>query len=316
MKPIAICFSDLHINIWAKFNDNKERTKNHFKVLSLLFREAHKYGCPILFTGDLFHKPEYISPELLNMWFKYTRRLSKKYKVKVYCISGNHDIRDTSKIPNKPLSWVNVLSNSNFICIDYEKVEIYKGITVYGIPYIDHNIGLNEYLKSLKLSGKNILLLHTDYPGAKDTDGRVIGSVENLNLNILSRFDLVLCGHIHKPQQLSKKVYMIGAPLQQRRTDRNCKLGRWYIYKDLTIKFKPYLNFPKFIDVNSSEEVLDDGNYYTVLPKKEALNTNKQVNTLSKTLSKRVMAKRYLKLKGIKDKDKKDLLTKLISKYE
>lgn len=316
MRPIAICFSDLHINIWAKFNDNNERTKNHFKVLSLLFKEAKKYNCPLLFLGDLFHKPEYISPELLNMWYDYTRKLIKKYKVKVYCISGNHDIRVTSRIPNKPLSWVSVLANNTFICIDYDKVEICKGINVYGIPYVDHNIGLSDYLKKLELKGKNILLLHTDYPGAKDTDGRVVGSVENLNLNSLSKFDLVLCGHIHKPQQLSKKVYMIGAPLQQRRTDKGCELGRWYLYKNLKISFKPYSNFPKFIDVTSSEDVLDDGNYYTVLPKKEAISSNKQVNPLSKTLSKKAMARKYLRLKGIKDRDKRDLLTKLISKYE
>lgn len=40
---------------------------------------------------------------------------------------------------------------------------------VYGVPYIDNNVGLSEYLKKLELdkSKKNILLLHTDYPGAK-----------------------------------------------------------------------------------------------------------------------------------------------------
>ena len=34
-------------------------------------------------------------------------------------------------------------------------------------------------------------MLHTDYPGAKDTDDREIDSVENLNINILNRFDLI-----------------------------------------------------------------------------------------------------------------------------
>ena len=48
-------------------------------------------------------------------------------------------------------------------------------------------------------------MLHTDYPGARDTDGREIGSVENLNVNTLNKFDLVLCGHIHKPLKIIKE---------------------------------------------------------------------------------------------------------------
>ncbi len=34
----------------------------------------------------------------------------------------------------------------------------------------------------------------------------------------LNKFDLVLCGHIHKPQRLSNEgLYAFGAPYQQRR---------------------------------------------------------------------------------------------------
>ena len=188
---------------------------------------------------------------------------------------------------------------------------------VYGLPYIDNNIGLSDHLKKIELDKhkKNILLLHTDYPGAKDTDGREINSVENLNVNILNKFDLVLCGHIHKPQRLSKKVYMIGAPLQQRRTDKDCKLGYWKLYSDLSMKFVELKGFPKFVDVESEDEIKDDGNYYTVLPKKSSIsvNTNHQI---TKQLSKKVLAKRYLKEKGIKDEVKTKLLIETLKKAE
>lgn len=163
---------------------------------------------------------------------------------------------------------------------------------VYGVPYIDNNVGLSEYLKKLELdkSKKNILLLHTDYPGAKDTDGREIDSVENLNVNVLNKFDLVLCGHIHKPQRLSKKVYMIGAPNHQRRTDRDCELGYWKIYEDLSLKFVPLKNFPKFIDVEREEDIKDDGNYYTVIPQKASTPVNNK-HKITKQLSKKSLAK-------------------------
>lgn len=159
-------------------------------------------------------------------------------------------------------------------------------------------------------------MLHTDYPGAKDCDGRIVDSVENLNLNILNRFDLVICGHIHKPQRLSKKVYMIGAPLQQRRTDKNTKLGYWKIYEDLSMKFVELKGFPKFIDVESEEDIKDDGNYYTVVPKQK---TSEQVSTnhkITKQLTKTKLAKRYLKEKGIKDEKKQNLLIRTLKRTE
>lgn len=157
--------------------------------------------------------------------------------------------------------------------------------------------------------------MHTDYPGAKDTDGRVVDSSENINLNMLNRFDLVLCGHIHKPQRLGKKIYMVGAPLHQRRTDRNCEMGYWKVYSDLSVKFVPLEEFPRFIDVESEDQVKDDGNYYTVIPPKVAVKTEVQHN-ITKKLSKRRLAKKYLKYKGIHDENKEKLLVKILKESE
>ena len=181
----------------------------------------------------------------------------------------------------------------------------------------DANSGTVEYLNSLELdsNAKNILVLHTDYPGAKDTDGRLVDSVENLNLNILNKFDLVLCGHIHKPQRLSKKVYMVGAPLQQRRTDSKCELGYWLLYKDLSMEFKTLKSYPKFIDVEDAEDIKDDGNYYTVVPKTSRVKVNLN-HKITKQLSKKSLAKKYMREKGIKDNKKRDLLINVLNKAE
>lgn len=37
---------------------------------------------------------------------------------------------------------------------------------------------------------------------------------------------------------------MIGAPLQQRRTDKDCKLGYWKLYSDLSMEFIELKGFP------------------------------------------------------------------------
>lgn len=314
-EVIAIAFSDLHINLWAKFNENNHRTLNSFRVLSTIRKLCRRFNCPALFCGDLFHKAETMDQELAEICYN---ELIEGFWI--YAISGNHDIKKISKIGTKPFSWLYQVEKYGIMILDYEKTPLsptYKDIMVYGVPYIDNNVGLSEYLKKLELdkSKKNILLLHTDYPGAKDTDGREIDSVENLNVNVLNKFDLVLCGHIHKPQRLSKKVYMIGAPNHQRRTDRDCELGYWKIYEDLSLKFVPLKNFPKFIDVEREEDIKDDGNYYTVIPQKASTPVNNK-HKITKQLSKKSLAKRYLREKGIKDEVKTNLLIETLKKAE
>lgn len=320
MKPIAIIFSDLHMNIWSKFNEGNARTLNHFKVLSCVRDICIKHHIPALFFGDFFHKADGLSIELLELMDEHLSNFDFPIdQFRVLSISGNHDLKLVNTIKSPKYSLVKYLSNrySWFNCIDFMSVPISSNVMVHGVPYIDHNIGLTEYLKNLEFTEgyKNILLLHTDYPGAKDTDGREIDSVENLNINTLNRFDLVLCGHIHKPQRLSKKVYMIGAPLQQRRTDAKCKLGYWKLYPDLTLKFIELEGFPKFIDVESSDEIKEDGNYYTVLPKNTRVQVNAEHN-ITKQLSKKSLAKQYMKEMGISDKNKKKLLIDILNKAE
>lgn len=321
ITPLALVFSDLHINEWSKFNQDNERTLNHFKVLSILQDEVLKASieCPLIFCGDLFHKSESITPSLLDLTIKFFR---DRLVTPVLAISGNHDIFHVSKVGTQPLSWSSILAGifpNKWINVDYSTFKV-KGhkVLIHGIPYVDHNIGINEYISDLELDKKykHILLLHTDYPGARDTDGREVGSVENLNLNLLNKFDLVLCGHIHKPQRLSKKVYMIGAPLQQRRTDRDCKLGYWTIYSDLTIKFHELTGFPKFIDVSSKDEILDDGNYYTVISQPESSKIAVPEHKITKQLTKTALAKQYLKAKGILDNKKEKLLINLLKKTD
>lgn len=313
-KLIAIVFSDLHLNLWSKFNKDNKRTLEGFRVLSYL---SKKYpDIPALFCGDMFHKPHNMDFELFELWKKF--KPNKGWKV--YAISGNHEIYHKNLPANPKNSWVSLLENEWLNCFDFNEIALTKHITVLGIPYCDNNEGINEYLKDYldkreHNSKLKVLMLHTTYPGAKDTDGREVEATGNLNPNLLNKFDIVLCGHIHKPQKLGKKVYMIGAPIQQRRTDKNCKMGYWELYKDLSMKFVELKGFPKFIDVESEEEIKEDGNYYTILPKK-ASNTPVTKHKITKRLSKNSLARKYMRAKGIKDKDKKNILIKILKSTE
>lgn len=322
-KVVGIVFSDLHLNLWNKFNQENKRTLDGFRVLFLIKSLCLKYGCPAIFCGDLFHKPEFIENELLSKTIEVFDELDWD-KWKMYSISGNHDMSKSNTLNSHSPSWVNTLSKKYKFLenIDFTSVVVGDNYVLHGIPYIDHNIGLNEYVRNLPLmKGRkdldipNILLLHTDYPGAKDTDGVEVGSVENLNINVLSRFDLVLAGHIHKPQRLSKKVFMVGAPIQQRRTDKDCDLGYWKLYSDMSMKFVPLEGFPKFIDVDSSDDIKDDGNFYTVISKPVSLEVT-QENHITRNLSKKRLVSRYLRKSGIKDPKKKSVLLEIIKETD
>lgn len=316
-RVIGIAFSDLHIGEYAKFNTNNQRTLNHFRVLFLIKDLCKKYNCPAFFTGDFMHKPEYITSSLEEIMLDQLDKLKPEYDFSIYGISGNHDMVDNnSKDRPSPSHWRNLCNRYHFFHnLDFNYHD-FGDFRVYGIPYLDHNKGLDDAVRDVikDSAGKPIiLLLHTDYPGARDTDGIEVGTVENLNINLLSKVRLTLIGHIHKPQRLGKKVYMVGAPLQQRRTDRNCKLGYWKIYSDFTAKFVAFNEFPRFIDVESEDQIQDDGNYYTVISKSRPEEETQVQTRITRSMSKRRVVSRYLRNKGIKDKEKKQILVKLIN---
>ena len=109
---------------------------------------------------------------------------------------------------------------------------------------------------------------------------------------------------------------MIGAPNHQRRTDRGCKLGYWKIYSDLSMQFVHLKQFPKFVDVESEEGIKDDGNYYTVIASKSRVVAVEDTPQINRELTKKSMVRRYMKAKGIKDKEKKATLLKVIKEAE
>ena len=313
MKPKAILLSDLHIAEWATFNHENQRTLEHFRVLSRVRALAIKYKVPVLFMGDLFHVPQSITNNLLDIVTKEFSKLDSK-PWKLYAISGNHDMSKKNSAENPSPSLVKSLSRAfNFLdCIDFQTIDM-GDFVVTGIPYLDQNIGLNEAIKTSAEGVKkpHVLLLHTDYQGARDTDGTEVGSVQNFNTNLLKPYKVVLIGHIHKPQKMSPKVYMVGATHQQRRTDRDCELGYWLLDEGFVPHFRA-LDTPKFIDVEDEANIQEDGNYYTVVAKASVTKDSIEV-PITKDMDPSKVARRYLRAIGEKDKDKKRVLTKLLS---
>lgn len=328
LKVIAVVFSDLHLEIWKQHNDNNRRLKNAKDVLKKIALISEKYKAISLFCGDLFHKERTLSNDILEETLPlfnsiWGRKTKDKTRSRTLAITGNHDQSRQNTIDKPSPSYINTLSKifEGLTCLDF-KSELIDDVKFWGVPYLTHDIGLVDYLNGLdlKLAHRNVLMLHTTMPNAKDTDGREVHS--NLKdtefYKALKRFDVVFCGHIHSPFKmeldLNTTIVQVGAPQQQRLTDKNCDMGYWLLYSDMTVEFVPFKNYPKFIEIEDLSQKVDNKNFYVLKPKRKIQKERKQ--TFKVTNNKSRLAKKYLRERGIKDPVKKEALINALKTTE
>ena len=74
------------------------------------------------------------------------------------------------------------------------------------------------YFKSVGAK-KTILMIHTTIEGSVDTNGYSVTETSLLREELEKQFTLVLSGHIHKHQKISKGIYHIGSPTHVKTSD-------------------------------------------------------------------------------------------------
>lgn len=321
-KVRAIIFSDLHLENYKKFNEGNRRIKNGVDVLKRIKLLAKKYKAIQLFLGDLYHKERGISNHLLDQTLPYLSKIYSSDKHMTYAITGNHDQSEQNTLNNPSPSYIRTLANTfkGIECVDFKRVK-FDDFEIFGVPYLTHDLGLIEYINSLKLSKTkvSILMLHTTLPGAKDTNGSVMESylVPNELEKALSKFDIVLCGHIHKPMEwgIGKTVVIqVGAPQQQRLTDKDCEMGYWLMYDNFDLEFVPFKCYPKFKIIGYGQDVPKDGNFYVTQQQEIEREEFSKEGGFDVGLKKVRLARNYCKEKGIKDKKKRRVLKQALNK--
>lgn len=238
-----VIVSDLHIYDWPQHNEKLRRTIALLSWFKSLVLKAHSEGKKVLMCGDLLHNPQSMSQELASVFFPVMDYLNKKVNPStVLAITGNHDRNGDN--PKESKSWVKTLSlQYPFLhCIDFQSYQVNKSLVVCGIPYLKGNVGLADAAKTLlKISNDQypgaakVLAIHTDLPGAIDTNGVELKSYENIPQRVSEFFNgwaYVFSGHIHAPMKVRDNIIMVGSPMHTRVSDHGCKMGHWQYTKN------------------------------------------------------------------------------------
>ena len=253
-----IHFSDLHIRL---FKDHEL----YRGILEQAFKEwASIQPDRIVFTGDLVHSKNQMTPELVEFvaWV-----LSECAKItKTIVIIGNHDFLENNNTRLDALTpIIDSLKNDNIVYLKNRGVYDDDNVNWCVYSLMEHNIP-PDIQKSDK---KNIGLFHGPIQGLYTDIGYKFE--DGFDVDKFSGCDLVLCGDIHKRQVFDipggKKAYMVGSTIQQNFGEKIDKHG-YGVYDVETDQYdfvdlpnpKPFLKFQiKSIDdlVNGTEKLLN-----------------------------------------------------------
>lgn len=248
----TIChFSDLHIRM---FKDHEL----YRGILNDMLNQFKKIAPDrIVFTGDLVHSKNQMTPELIEFVAWTLTECSKISKTVL--IIGNHDFIENNMSRLDALTpIIDSLENENIVY--YKNRGVHQDDNIDWVVYslMDHNIP-PDIEKSDRIK---IGLFHGPVQGLTTDIGYTFETgteVERFN-----GCDLVLCGDIHKRQVFDipggKKAYMVGSTIQQNFGETIKKHGfgiydveqNKYEFVDL-VNSKPFMSF----SIKSFDDIVD-----------------------------------------------------------
>ena len=227
-------------------------------ILNDMFNQFKKIAPDrIVFTGDLVHSKNQMTPELIEFVAWTLTECSKI--AKTVLIIGNHDFIENNMSRLDALTpIIDSLENENIVY--YKNRGVYQDDNIDWVVYslMDHNIP-PDIEKSDRIK---IGLFHGPVQGLTTDIGYTFETgteVERFN-----GCDLVLCGDIHKRQVFDipggKKAYMFGSTIQQNFGETMKKHGfgiydveqNKYEFVDL-VNSKPFMSF----SIKSFDDIVD-----------------------------------------------------------
>ena len=212
----------------------------------------------MVFTGDLVHSKNQMTPELIEIvaW-----TLTECAKVaKTILIPGNHDFLNNNLNRLDALTPI-IDSLKNPDIVYYRDRGVYEDDNISWCVYSQFQGNIKPDISEAK--GYKIGLFHDPIQGLTTDTGFDFGD-HAYEIENFKGLDVVLCGDIHKRQVIDipdgKKAYMVGSTIQQNFGETITKHG-FGIYDVETEKYKfvdlennkPFLSF-KITDISDLEK--------------------------------------------------------------
>ena len=244
-------FSDLHIRL---FKDHEL----YRSILVDMFNQWKEIAPDrIVFTGDLVHSKNQMTPELIEFVAWTLTECSKI--TKTVLIIGNHDFLENNMSRLDALTpIIDSLQDENIVYLKNRGVYDDQNIDWVVYSLMDHNIP-PDIEKSDRVK---IGLFHGPVQGLTTDIGYKFET--GFESDKFDGCDLVLCGDIHKRQVFNipggKKAYMVGSTIQQNFGETINKHG-YGIYDVENDKYefvdlknpKPFLSFK----LKSFDDIID-----------------------------------------------------------
>lgn len=263
-----IHIADVHIPNVEEDKPYSQMIENFIFECCKVCADYNKDEVRIVLAGDIFDFKNKVSPEANSIYFKLLNYLNTIATTII--IAGNHDMLENNKQRKDALSPIfeveGVYKNIQYAdkILNYKSGYIVDNNIVWGLysiweKYQKPNIEeIREKYPNHKIFG----LFHGEIPGAKTDIGRM--SDKGIDVNSFIGCDAVLCGHIHKRQEIRKNgIPMVYAgSLFQKDAGENVTghgFVEWNV-EDLTYKVHDVENdysIYKF-KISSYEDVEDD----------------------------------------------------------
>lgn len=215
-----IHLSDLHLG--KKFN-GYSMIEDQKYILNKILKEAENINPDfVIIAGDVYDK-SMPSSEAVIIFDDFLVKLTEK-KLPVYLISGNHDSAERlyfgSRIMDKEGIHIASVYDGSVKKDVFE--DEYGKVNIWSLPFVkpvhtrsffEEKISkyddmmkacLNEL--DMEKNERNILITHQFISGAgrSDSEDIKVGGTDAISPDILSGFDYVALGHLHRPQHVSK----------------------------------------------------------------------------------------------------------------
>jgi len=259
MINTIVHFSDLHLKLYKDHTHYRDILESCFK----LWKEINPDR--IVFTGDLVHSKNQMTPELIEMIRWVLMECSEIATTLV--LIGNHDFLENNLDRLDAISPVlSAINDDNIIYLKDRGIVEDENVTWCVYSLMDHNKRPDFTNKG---DSHYIGLFHGAIQGSSTDMG--FAFEDGYDTNEFSGCDVVLAGDIHKRQILDipngKKAYMVGSLIQQNFGENinnhgfgiyNIKEGK-YSFKDIE-NLAPYVNFKikDITDIENAKETITD----------------------------------------------------------